>query len=228
MWGQVEHAPPAADAPGPMRSAKRRARLPSGSTVWVRARSRAQIAFDRDARCTFGLEDVATELVTRFGSTPDGPPLYWQRTGRSRCTFERGSRRKVYFCELSIDCPVIVTTRGRARETTTISSSAHVAQAGGGQTTVTVVRLRFCAPHYRVEVSDEFGGGAVEGGAYVQANGVMYVQRKHVLITRTDSIMHDENGTTETHSITIDSRPAGGYCVIRRPTSPRNFRIRGG
>jgi hypothetical protein len=224
-YGSVTQAAPSPADAAPVAVEKGPVTVPSGSTVHVGTHSLATMTFARQARCAFGVVGRTTEIVTRFGGDPASePPLYWQRFGNARCTFSGTVRPQTFFCELSVECPVVVTTRGRTEEASRVrlpvraSRAAHAADA----TTVTPVTLDFCTGEFRVDVSDEFGGGSVGGGGTSEVNGVREPTHVRVVIQKVDTVTQTETTTVEHHEITIEAHAVSG----RGECAARAFRQR--
>lgn len=211
-YGSVTHASPSTASPSAVAVGKAGVKLPYGSTVSVGSNSLATMNFARQAQCALGLYGTATELVTRFGGDPlQAPPLYWQRTGTSRCTIVGRARPQDFFCDLSVTCPVVVTTSGHVQEITSVGSPARISSlAHAAEITTTPVKLDFCAGAFKIDVSDEFGGGSVKGAGSVMVNGVTEVAHIRVTIRKIETITQTATGTIEDHEIYVDSDSVAG------------------
>ncbi|HKG02723.1 MAG TPA: hypothetical protein VKB03_06050 [Conexibacter sp.] len=157
-----------------------------------------------------------TEFITRYSD--DGvaaPPLYWQTSGRSRCEyFGRAGSTVEYFCETSATCPLSATTTGYALASTSIAKPARISQAGETQVIVTTGRLDFCAEDFEIELTDEFGGGSVSGGGYVEVNGVK--QLSHELVTIKETTTTSPNFASYEVEISDHGRISGSDCIVPR------------
>lgn len=220
-YGSVTQTAPSGAGAAPVAVARGPVVVPSHSTVHVGAHSQAKMAFAQQAQCTLGLLGRPTEIVTRWGGDPAAAPsLFWQRLGTARCRFAGRSRPQTFFCELSVSCPVVVTTRGSAQVTSRFGATAQISRAvarAADLTTVTPVILDFCASDFRIDLSDEFGGESFRGGGFVEVNGVREPSHERVVIRKLDTFTQTDTTTIETHEISIDSRgDAGhGYCPVQ-------------
>ncbi|HEV7775038.1 MAG TPA: hypothetical protein VGO48_17295 [Conexibacter sp.] len=233
-YGSVTQTAPSDVGVAPVAVARGPIAVASRSTVRVGTRSLATMAFGQQAQCAFGVLGRATEIVTRWGGDDAAAPsLFWQRLGNARCRFTGRPRPQTFFCELSVRCPVVVTTRGPAQVASRFGATAQISRAvarAADLTTVTPVILDFCASSFQIDVSDEFGGDSVGGGGFVEVNGVREPSHERVVIKKLDTFTQTDTTTVETHEISIESRGNAGHgdCPAQVLDQRRRRRVQGG
>jgi hypothetical protein len=206
--GEVSVAPPGPEAQAT--AATITTRLQRGSHVHVGSRGRATALFARQANCTVGDRQHATDLWTRWGdpSTLTGQlPLFFQQDGDTACSFRRASTSGAqFFCKSLDRCPLTVYTDGtyisdeKPRDAVSVGrpqAEARTAQAGTTTVTHTKVVIDFCAGRYIIDYVDHYGDhnktvdAGDEGGQYV------HVEIEETSVD-TDSNEGSTNSTTAT------------------------------
>ena len=211
-YGSVMHTLPSST---PQQVGRSAVVLPPGSSVAVGAGSLATLTFSRRAQCSVGVGGTATELVTWYQSS-----LYWQRTGRSRCTFVKPTEVVKFFCEDPAipDCPAVMTTRGRVQAIADFKPQARSSRVVAGhaaEAIVTPLVLEFCSGGYTLTVTDDAGTASVSGSATIVTDGRRDVGHTRVVVKKVDTVVDTPDGIYESHELSIEATTVAGRGICR-------------